>query len=212
MPARPRLHAAARRPAALAAASLLGLALVAGCSSSNDNSVVTGAAASSAAPTGAADAAPWQVIDCSAKSAPYGSDVSEGQLGTDDVQVTNIGGSPIVSVRAGAAPATELQVIDTIEGTGTEVEPASTVAVNYCGIGLATRTMFDSSYSRGAPATFPLDGVIPGFAEGLVGMRTGGQRLLVIPGALAYGPNPQEGSGIQPDETLIFVVDMVATQ
>jgi peptidylprolyl isomerase len=72
--------------------------------------------------------------------------------------------------------------------------------------------MFDSSWSRGEPATFPLDGVILGWQEGLLGMKEGGRRILVIPAAQGYGDTPPEGSGIAPGETLVFVVDLTAVQ
>lgn len=200
-----------RRSLTLAVACLLSAGLLAACGSGQTDSTVTGAAPGSAAPSAdAATDAPWTVIPCSGEAPAYGSDVSEGDLGTDDVQVANVGGSPTVSVKAGAGPVSELQVVDIIDGTGTEVAAGGSVAVNYCGIGLTTRTMFDSSYSRGAPVTFPLDGVIPGFAQGLVGMKTGGQRLIIMPGVLGYGENPPPG--IEPDESLVFVVDLVATQ
>ena len=69
---------------------------------------------------------------------------------------------------------------------------------------------FDSSWSRGAqPATFPLNQVIPGWTQGLTGMKIGGRRLLVIPASLAYGdqsPTP----AIQNGETLVFVVDVMS--
>jgi peptidylprolyl isomerase len=80
------------------------------------------------------------------------------------------------------------------------------LTVDYCGVGLGGRTLFDSSYSRGEPATFPLDGVIAGWQQGLVGMKVGGQRLLVIPAALGYGD--QGNQGIAPGETLVFVVQL----
>jgi peptidylprolyl isomerase len=70
--------------------------------------------------------------------------------------------------------------------------------------------MFDASWVRGEPATFPLPNVILGWQEGLVGMQVGGRRLLVIPAELGYGNNPPSGSGIEPGETLIFVVDLVS--
>ena len=65
-----------------------------------------------------------------------------------------------------------------------------------------------SSYSRGEPATFPLSNVIPGWQQGIPGMKVGGTRLLGIPAALAYGSSPPPGSGIAPDEPLWFVVTL----
>jgi peptidylprolyl isomerase len=69
-------------------------------------------------------------------------------------------------------------------------------------------SIVESSWSGGQPATFPLAGVIAGWQQGLPGAKVGGRRLLVIPADLGYGPN---GSGpIGPNETLIFVVDIIA--
>ena len=85
------------------------------------------------------------------------------------------------------------------------------MTVDYCGVGLDSGAIFDSSWARGQPATFPLDGVILGWQEGIPGMKPGGRRLLIIPGDLAYGPNPPPGSGIGPNETLVFVVDMLSS-
>jgi len=84
------------------------------------------------------------------------------------------------------------------------------LTADYVGYGAATGQMFDASWVRGEPATFPLAGVILGWQEGLVGMQVGGRRLLVIPAELGYGDNPPPGSGIEPGETLIFVVDLVS--
>jgi len=66
----------------------------------------------------------------------------------------------------------------------------------------------DSAWTRGEPATFSLDQVIPGWQQGMLGMQPGGRRLLVIPGSMAYG---DQGSPpvILPDETLVFVVDLI---
>jgi peptidylprolyl isomerase len=72
--------------------------------------------------------------------------------------------------------------------------------------------MFDGSWARGEPATFPLPNVILGWQEGLVGMQAGGRRLLVIPAELGYGNNPPPNSGIEAGETLIFVVDLVSSE
>ena len=190
----------------LIALALTSAALLAACGTSTK--ATTSAPASSAAPAQAA----WTIVDCSGGTAPYGADAPDGDAGTADVKVTDVKDVPYVSVASGAAAPTELQSVDIIEGTGAPVAAGGTVAVQYCGVDLGTATLFDSSYQRGAPATFSLDQVIPGFGQGLVGMKTGGQRLLVIPGALAYGANPPSGAGIAPDASLIFVVDMVATQ
>jgi peptidylprolyl isomerase len=70
--------------------------------------------------------------------------------------------------------------------------------------------MFDASWIRGEPLSFSLNQVIAGWTEGIPGMKPGGRRLLIIPGALAYGPNPPT-SAILPDETLIFVVDLISS-
>ena len=69
--------------------------------------------------------------------------------------------------------------------------------------------MFDESWSSGQPVTFPLDRVIPGWSQGLVGMKEGGRRTLVIPAELAYGANPPPGSDIPADAALVFTVDLV---
>ena len=73
----------------------------------------------------------------------------------------------------------------------------------------STGKIFDSSYQDGGPATFPLNGVIQGWQQGIPGMRVGGERLLGIPSALAYGPS---GSGalIAPNEPLWFVVEVLS--
>lgn len=109
-------------------------------------------------------------------------------------------------------PSGELQIIDEIEGSGAEVEPGAVVTAHYAGISADTGVEFDSSWSRGEPSQFPLDGVIPGWTEGLVGMKEGGRRTLVIPAELAYADSPPPASGIAPGADLVFTIDMVATE
>ncbi len=115
-------------------------------------------------------------------------------------------GAPVVPVQVGPPP-TELVKEDLIVGTGPSVTPGATLTVDYVGVSCSTGKIFDDSYSRGAPATFPLDQVIDGWSQGLVGMQAGGRRLLGIPPELAYRStgNPPE---IAPDETLWFVVEL----
>ncbi len=116
-------------------------------------------------------------------------------------------GEPTVDVRVGDAP-TELVIEDLTVGTGEEItDPAETVKVNYVGVACSTGETFDSSFARGEPIEFPLDGVIPGWTQGLMGMKVGGTRLLGIPGDLAYGAAGSPPA-IAPDEALWFVVQL----
>lgn len=106
----------------------------------------------------------------------------------------------------------ELVIIDDIEGTGPQVEPHAMVTVHYIGASVDSGEVFDSSWDRDDTISFPLDGVIQGWSEGLVGMKAGGRRTLVIPAELAYGSTPPPGSGIAPDAALVFVVDMIGVE
>ena len=138
--------------------------------------------------------------------APEGS-VVEGEVAT----TTDVATAPVVAVLEGAVPVTSLVISDVVAGSGNAVAEGATVTVEYCGVGLASGALFDSSWARGAPATFPLSGVIAGWQEGIPGMQPGGRRLLVIPADLAYGEQPPPGSGIAPGESLVFVVDLVSS-
>jgi peptidylprolyl isomerase len=117
-------------------------------------------------------------------------------------------GAPDVPVPAGPPP-TDLVKQDLKPGDGAEVVATNTLSVQYIGVSCSTGKIFDSSWSRGAqPASFKLSDVIVGWQQGLVGMKVGGERLLGIPPALAYGT--QGRPGIAPDETLWFVVDVIS--
>lgn len=107
---------------------------------------------------------------------------------------------------------TELVVTDDVDGTGEVVEPGASVTAHYVGVSASTGEEFDSSWDRGQPVEFPLSGVIQGWSEGLVGMKVGGRRTLVIPAEMAYGDTPPPGSGIAPGETLVFTVDLVGVR
>lgn len=106
-------------------------------------------------------------------------------------------------------PVAELVITDNVVGTGDEVTTGATVTAHYVGVSASTGVQFDASWDRGAPISFPLDAVIRGWSEGLLGMKVGGRRTLVIPGDMAYGPHPPPGAGIAPNETLVFTVDLV---
>lgn len=96
------------------------------------------------------------------------------------------------------------------EGNGPQPKASDTVTVDYKGT-LIDGTEFDSSYKRGQPATFPLNGVIKGWTEGLQLMKTGAKYQFFIPADLAYGSR-QMGPDIPPNSTLIFEVELKSVQ
>jgi len=106
------------------------------------------------------------------------------------------------------AEVTELQKIDQVVGTGAEVKAGDTVTAHYTGALAKDGTIFDTSFDRGEPATFPLSGVIKGWQDGVPGMKVGGKRRLLIPAALGYG---EQGSSpkIGPNEPLVFDIELV---
>ena len=113
---------------------------------------------------------------------------------------------------AGSSPApTTLVTHDLVVGTGPAAVATNTVEIQYVGTNYADGKVFDSSWSRGQPTSFPLNGVIPGFAQGIVGMKVGGRREVVIPPALGYGAAGSPPA-VGPNETLVFVIDLLAVQ
>ena len=117
----------------------------------------------------------------------------------------NAGEVPTVSAPTGTPPA-ELTTKDIIVGTGAEVLPTSTLTVHYYLMAWSTGKVIESSWV-GQPATFPLAQVVEGWQKGLPGAKVGGRRLLVLPPSMGYGA---AGAGpIGPNETLIFVVDII---
>lgn len=128
----------------------------------------------------------------------------------DYVVSADLASKPTIEFPADAGNVDELIIKDIVEGTGAAVQPTDNVTVQYVGVGAMSKQQFDASWDSGMTASFPLQGVILGWQQGLVGMKVGGRRLLVIPGDLAYGSTPPDGSGIQPNETLVFVVDLIS--
>lgn len=111
------------------------------------------------------------------------------------------------------APPTEFGLAVLIEGEGPVVEAGSEVTVHYTGVNWNTGEVFDSSWDRGAPATFPTDGVIQGFRDALVGQTVGSQVVAIIPPELGYGPQGGTPDGsIGAEDTIVFVVDILATR
>ena len=116
-------------------------------------------------------------------------------------------GAPTVKLPGGAAPTTE-KVAVLKKGDGATVTSSSTVIVHYTGWLWDGGSIFDSSWARGTSASFPISGVVPGFAQALTGQTVGSQILAVIPPDLAYGPTGA-GSSIPANATLVFVVDIL---
>jgi peptidylprolyl isomerase len=132
------------------------------------------------------------------------------ELERGDISVSgDVGEDPTITIAEAYEAPTGLIVDDLVEGDGDEVPAGATVTVHYEGV-LTDGSVFDSSFG-GQPATFPLDGVIQGWTEGIPGMKVGGRRLLQIPPDLAYGAGGFPPA-IGPDEPLVFVVDMVGVQ
>ena len=109
------------------------------------------------------------------------------------------------------APPTHLVVDDIAVGDGEEARPGQLVTVHYVGVAFSSGEEFDASWNRGEPFSFQLGRrkVIAGWDRGVVGMKVGGRRQLVIPPALAYGEGGKPPA-IGPNETLVFIVDLVA--
>jgi peptidylprolyl isomerase len=105
----------------------------------------------------------------------------------------------------------ELGIEDIVVGDGDEATPGKKVSVHYVGVAFSSGEEFDASWNRGKPFEFKLGKgqVIPGWDQGVAGMRVGGRRKLTIPSAMAYGARGA-GGVIKPHEPLVFVVDLLA--
>ncbi|MUN62681.1 peptidylprolyl isomerase [Kocuria sediminis] len=119
-------------------------------------------------------------------------------------------GVPTVAKPEGDAPE-KLVSEYLIEGDGEEVAEGDTVIANYVGVKWSDGETFDSSYEKGAPASFPLDNVIEGWQEGLAGKKAGSRVILSVPVEQAYGTEKDLGEDSEyPAGDLLFVVDILA--
>ena len=127
---------------------------------------------------------------------------------------TNLKKQPKVCSSASTRPS-GLETKDLVVGKGAAASPSSTVSVQYTGVLYRNGHEFDSSWSRGQPASFSLQGVVPGFTQGIGGhgktppMKVGGRRIMILPASLGYGASPPAGSGIPANAPLVFVVDLL---
>lgn len=135
---------------------------------------------------------------------------SSGEGGTESAEAPHEKTKPQVKKQQGSPP-TELVTNDLEEGTGPTAKAGDEVSVQYVGVNYKSGKEFDASWSRGEPFTFALGSgmVIPGWEEGIEGMKVGGRRELIIPPELGYGAAGSPPA-IPPNETLVFVVDLEA--
>ena len=109
------------------------------------------------------------------------------------------------------SPPFRLQKEDLVKGKGQAAKTGDNLTVHYAGIAFSSGEEFDASWNTGQPFSFQLGGrVIEGWNKGVVGMRPGGRRLLTIPPELGYGPQGTADGSIAPNETLVFVVDLLS--
>jgi peptidylprolyl isomerase len=160
---------------------------LAACGGGDDSDQPASSGAASSGPTPSADEAVQSLADSISK----------------DVKT-----KPVVAIPAGGTPKT-LTIKDIVPGTGRAAKKGDKLQVQYVGSSWSTGAEFDSSWSRGQPLPVTLGAgqVIPGWDKGLVGMKAGGRRLIVIPPDLAYGAQGQPPK-IGANETLAFVVDL----
>jgi peptidylprolyl isomerase len=147
-----------------------------------------------------------------------GSDEESGRAGAEELSdaaaearatLEDTSVKPVIEKPTGSPPR-RLVKEDIVKGGGSAASPGDRITVHYVGVSFSTGREFDASWNSGRPFSFPLGAgeVIPGWDEGIVGMKRGGRRKLTIPPELAYGA---EGAppDIAPNETLVFVVDLV---
>ncbi|WP_280495093.1 FKBP-type peptidyl-prolyl cis-trans isomerase [Nocardia asiatica] len=128
----------------------------------------------------------------------------------EDIRVTgDFGVAPTVTIPDDCDPPRQLIVEDLIEGSGPGAAPGQALTMNYALVTWSDKKTLDSSFTRGKPFQLTLGGnqVIDGWDQGLVGVREGSRRLLIVPPELGYGAG---GRGIAPYETLVFVTDAVS--
>lgn len=186
--------------------SLTALALVSGLAACAPESAQSGAVQSSAAQSAGVQSGAAGSLECPTlpADAPQVNRSGEGVF----PEVTGeFGQAPQITPPTGAEP-TEIHAKTLIQGDGPVVCADDQLEVHYAGV-LWDGTEFDSSFSRGEPTSFSLNGVIQGWKYGLAGQRVGDRVVLTIPSEYAYGA--QATGNIPPNSTLIFVVDIIAS-
>ena len=142
------------------------------------------------------------------KSSATGKAAAQSDSGLPKVGANTDGKAPSITVPKGAKAPTKLVSEYILEGTGPAVKSTDTLLLQYKGVLWTTGKEFDSSYSHGQLAAFPLAQLIKGWQQGLAGKKVGSRVMLVTPPALAYGSQAQ--TGIPANSTLVFSLDILA--
>ncbi|MEV8610146.1 FKBP-type peptidyl-prolyl cis-trans isomerase [Amycolatopsis sp. NPDC051373] len=145
----------------------------------------------------------------SSSAAAAGAQTKGRECTADDIKTTGtFGQAPTITIPDDCDPPKKLITKDLVAGTGNGAKAGQELSMNYTLVTWSDKKKLDSSFDRGEPFSLHLGAgeVIPGWDQGLVGIKQGGRRLLIIPPDLGYG---QGGNGIAPNETLVFVTDAV---
>ncbi len=183
--------------------------VISGCASSSSSTSSTDSASATSGATGSV--APGAV----GPPLPGVTDATAAVAGVSEVAPIDLTKKPVMAVKGTGKPSS-LQVADVVIGGGASASATSTVSVQYLGLNYADGAEFDSSWASGQPASFSLASVVPGFTQGIGGttgvkpMKVGGRRIIIVPSALGYGTTSPSGGPIQPNEDLIFVVDLLS--
>jgi peptidylprolyl isomerase len=138
-------------------------------------------------------------------AAPKGSKAESGLPAV--ANATDMKKQPVISKATGTAP-TGVVTRDLVVGKGDVVKASDTATLQYVGALYVNGKVFDSSWGRGQPLTLGVSQFVPGFSAGLIGMKIGGRREIVIPAEYGYGAMAQDG--IPANSVLVFVVDMIS--
>jgi peptidylprolyl isomerase len=192
-----------KRRGALALAILAAAGAIAGCGSSSSSKEI---APGNENPNATAEAAKQEASE--SKSSTTTATPSAATVKTPTTGP--LSKEPTVTPPSGPAPS-KLVTKELIKGTGAEAKAGESVTVNYVGVLYKTGKVFNASWESKQPFTFVLGRgqVIPGWDKGVVGMRVGGRRELIIPADEAYGSRGSPPA-IPPNAPLVFVVDLLA--
>lgn len=179
--------------------------MLSACSTKTDNSSAGTSSASGATKTAQAGSTCPTAAPANAGTPEW---TLSGTTGSVAVTGSTDTAAPVVKVEAPFSVA-ETQVHTLQAGSGPVVAPTATVSVCYLGVDGRDGNVFDSSYERGEPADFPLDGVVPGFQKAITGQKVGSTVAVAMTSADGY-PKGEPRAGIEPGDTLVFAIKILA--